>query len=166
MAKAKTNPELDQLLKETVVVQAVDDGDGLTLKSSRDTLRSSYEPSVPFEHWAVGDAPHTPRISTQKNRLNEMTKRVTHRAQEYSNDVKGKIQDAKTLVRGKAEVVDQKVRANPYAFALGAVGVGFILGRVFMGRKKAEALKPDLMSFRDQGFQHTGVHIRRESRYS
>jgi len=41
-------------------------------------------------------------------------------------------------VKLRGMMVDDSVKANPYAYALGAVGLGFILGRAFSGKGKGD----------------------------
>jgi ElaB/YqjD/DUF883 family membrane-anchored ribosome-binding protein len=41
-------------------------------------------------------------------------------------------------VKLRGMLTDEKIKTNPYAYALGAVGIGFILGRAFSGKGKAD----------------------------
>lgn len=41
-------------------------------------------------------------------------------------------------VKLRGMLADQSIKTNPYAYALGAVGIGFILGRAFSGKGKAD----------------------------
>jgi hypothetical protein len=35
-------------------------------------------------------------------------------------------------------LADQSIKTNPYAYALGAVGIGFIIGRAFSGKGRGD----------------------------
>lgn len=141
MKKIKTNPKLDQLMEETVVVRAVDDGDGVILQAPIDDVKGPYEPKVDFQHWAQGDM------------------------ESLKGGLKTRLRLIQNEVVDKVHTVQTKVKANPYIYALGAIGAGFILGRIFMSQRKTSA-KLDLSNFQDSPREHTGVHIRRESRFA
>jgi hypothetical protein len=170
MENGRINHTLDELMTETVVVRAVDDGDGVTLEAPADDTRGPYESNVPFEHWAQGkDTRSKARgmagavdvVEGAKAKLRFVQGEVKHRVEE----VRGKVSHAGGQLKAKAVAADQSLRARPYVFALGAVAVGFALGRLFMTRPKTSE-KYDVGDFKDYTNQHTGVHIRQESRYA
>lgn len=163
MVKAKTNPELDKIMKETVVSRAVDDGDGVILQAPTNDVKGPYESEVDFQHWAQGDSQTQSTVGiTSKLRL--IRSEVQHGIETVQTSVKHGFETVQHNVKDGLVTAQEKVKANPYVYALAAVGVGFVIGRIFMSRRQSAA-KISLSQFRDSPSQHTGVHVRRESRF-
>ncbi|MES2744516.1 MAG: hypothetical protein V4655_03775 [Bdellovibrionota bacterium] len=176
-----TNPKLDELMSETIVVRAVDDGDGVLLEAPTEDTRGPYESSIPFEHWAEGQgsesASHRSSLSQgsvqgAKAKLRAVQGELKHRFEGVKDDLKYRVEGVKDKayiagdqVKAKVSAADESLRANPYLYALGAVALGFAIGRLIMSSKKP-SVSYDVSDFKDNNAEHTGVHIRHESRYA
>ncbi|RYZ52764.1 MAG: DUF883 family protein, partial [Proteobacteria bacterium] len=113
------------------------------------------------------------------NRVDRISETVRSNVEQVKHDVSSKALSVKDNVSAKVSYVsdeikqgvstaDQKVKANPYLFAAAAIGVGFLLGRVFLAKKSAKADKeiryyPDYQKGQNL---HTGIHVRDENRYA
>ena len=67
---------------------------------------------------------------------------VKHKASDFISTSKEQLGDRfNTLsddVKLRGMLADQSIKTNPYAYALGAVGIGFILGRAFSGKGRGD----------------------------
>ncbi len=180
MENRTTNPKLEDLMSETIVVRAVDDGDGVLLEAPTEDTRGPYESSIPFEHWAEGQgqdaASRSPLNSGTaegaKAKLRAVQGEIKHRFEGVKEDLKYRVEGVKEKayvagdqVKAKVTAADANLRANPYIYALGAVALGFAIGRLIMSSKKTGETY-DVSDFKDNNAEHTGVHIRHESRYA
>lgn len=67
---------------------------------------------------------------------------VKHKAQDFmassKEQISGRFNSLSDDVKQRGLRADQSIKSNPYAYALGAVGIGFILGRAFSGKGKGD----------------------------
>ncbi|MBC7659251.1 MAG: hypothetical protein H7249_06040 [Chitinophagaceae bacterium] len=102
--------------------------------------------------------------------------RVTHKIHDISDTVgegvKAKAAEVSDTLKKSVVTVDTKVKANPYLYAVSAVGVGFIIGRIFIAYRARQSAKvgvttpPHFQNYADDLSDHTGVHVRPEKTYN
>lgn len=153
-------------LEVTVVARAVDDG-------------MVYATETTWEHENTEKNVH--KLTDTLRRTRES---MTHRIHNLTDGVKSKVEHVSASVKSttasvkstamsvgdsikhEVVVVDRKVKANPYLFALGAVGVGFVLGRMFLSTRKPKLQTVVLKDYQEGMNEHTGIHVRERSRFA
>ena len=146
-------------LEVTVVARAVDDG-------------MIYATETTWEHESKESNVHKITDSLRRTKEN-----MAHRIHSLTDGMKSNVGHVSLGVRTtaasvgdgikrEAVAIDRKVKANPYVYVLGAVGIGFVLGRVFLSTRKAKPQNLVLKDYQEGRSEHTGIHIRDRSRFA
>ncbi len=144
------NPEL---MEFTAVAKAVDDGViEVAVTDWKDSVRESSNVH------RIGDAIRRSGTSVSKQ-LYTLGESVKSSASHVSQDIKTKAAKVGGDIKTGVETLHGKVKANPYPYALGAIGLGFILGRLVLGKKTAKAYYPAGRDYQSDPTVHTGVHV-------
>lgn len=164
----------DEILQVTVVARAVDDGVLYATESTweeENEIKSSSAHKLSDSIRRIEDSVsnRVDRISeTVRSNVQQVKQEVSSKALSVKDNVTAKVTYVSDEIKQGVSTADEKVKANPYLFAAAAIGVGFLLGRVFLAKKTSKADKevryyPDYQNGRNL---HTGIHVREENRYA
>lgn len=127
-------------------------GEPESLESNSDSRSSSLSSQSKEEGGLLSKATHAANaaasilssassaMDTQamKKNLNLVKDKAQTLYKDGKEQISSKYSSMSDDVRLRGMYVDDKVKASPYAWALGAAGLGFVLGRVFSGKGKQD----------------------------
>jgi ElaB/YqjD/DUF883 family membrane-anchored ribosome-binding protein len=162
----------DEVLQVTVVARAVDDGMIYASESTwteENKSSNAHKLSDSIRRIEDSVSNRVDRISqTVRSNVQAVKEDVSSKALSVKDNVTSKVSHVSDEIKQGVATADQKVKANPYLFAAAAVGVGFLLGRVFLSQKtaKAEKVIRNYPDYQNGSNLHTGIHVREENRYA
>ncbi|MBC7658494.1 MAG: hypothetical protein H7249_02170 [Chitinophagaceae bacterium] len=105
---------------------------------SRDSSTSMKSESDTDATGLVSRAASVLDTQSVKKNLNLVKQKAQDLMSSGKEQVSDKFNSLTDDVKLRGMMVDDSIKANPYAYALGAVGIGFILGRAFSGKGKSD----------------------------
>lgn len=154
-----TDPSNLSQMEVTVVARAVDDGMIYATETTweQETTESNVH--------KLTDTLRRTRENV-KHRIHNLTEGVKTNVEQVSLNVKTTALSLGDGIQREVVAADNKIKANPYLFAMGAVGVGFVLGRIFLARRKPTMEMPVFKAYQAGMNEHTGIHVRDRSRFA
>lgn len=144
------------LIESSFVAKAVDDG---VIENPSTARTSPSGPKASNVH-KISDALRRTRQNVS-HQIHTLSDGVKSSATQVSHDLKEKAIHVGGEIKSGVTTAHNKVKANPYPYAIGAVAVGFLLGRLFLSRRSEKVDYGELKNYQaDAGRPaHTGIHI-------
>jgi len=148
---AVMNPALVEI---TFVATAVDDG----VIENPESSWSQDQTSKPSNVHKITDALRRTRKNVSQQ-IHTLSDGVKSSASHVSQELKTKALHVGDEIKSGVTTAHGKVKANPYPYALGAVALGFIIGRVYLSKKATKQTYSEANIYQSGRPEHTGVHI-------